>query len=107
MNMDAWQKLLDNPAGLLAVLCLAGVAIVANLALAALLRGATPDLSRWRRSLAAEAGIWRRAATGGSEAQKQQAAQLDELHQLVNQLERKPANDPAQALPPNPPPPNS
>lgn len=100
--MDALQKLLDNPAGLLAVLCLVGVLVLANLALAAFLRGTTLDLTRWRRSLAAEAGIWRRAAVGGRAAQQQQTDQLNELHQLVSQLESKPVDGPEPAAPSEP-----
>ena len=90
--MDALNQLLHNPAGLLAVLCLVGAAGVANVGLIALLRGRTLDFSRWRRALTAEAGIWRRSVTGGQTAQRRQAAQLDELHQLVGQLEAKPGD---------------
>ena len=96
--MDTWNALLQNPAGLLAVLCLAGVALATNLALIALVRGTKLDLSRWRQALNAEANIWQRSVTGGQSAQRQQADQLGELRQLVEQLQSPPPspdpNDP-------------
>jgi hypothetical protein len=90
--METLRDLLDNPAGLVLVLCLAGVVVVANLALLALLRGGTFDLARFRRSLNDEAGLWRRSVTGGRDAQKRQDDQLDELHQLVTHLKEPPDN---------------
>lgn len=100
--MDALKDLFANPAGLIALACLAGVVLIANAALFALLRGATLDLSRFRRSLATEASLWRRAITGGRDARAQQTDDLNELHQLVSQL-RPPGEAGPTDQPPAPP----
>lgn len=95
-------QLAHNPAGLLAVTCLVGVAVIANLALVALLRGFKLDLTRWQRSLNKEADIWKRAVAGGQAAQRQQTDQLNELHSLVGQLPENPPNHPEPPVPPQP-----
>lgn len=81
------DRLLENPAGLLAVLCLIGVVLASTLGLVPLLRGGSPD---FLRRLIDPRGVemWRRAFTGGREAQRKQAEQLDELHRLVGRLPR-------------------
>ncbi len=100
--MDALNDLLANPAGLIVLACLAGVVLIANAALFALLRGAPLDLGRLRRSLAAEANLWRRGFTGGREALAHQTDELNELHQLVSQLRPPGEADPTDQ-PPAPP----
>lgn len=104
--MDSLEAILANPIGLLAVVCLVGVFIIANLTLIAMIGGGQVDLSRWRRSLSNEAALWQKSFTGGREAQRQQSDQLDELHRLVGQLDQ-PEDGPASANPDSPPaPPN-
>lgn len=92
--MNPLDKLLDNPAGLLAVVCLVGVVIVANLTLVAMIAGGQLDLSRFRRSLNKEADLWRRSFTAGGQVRQQQAEQLEELHRLVGRLRPPEPNPP-------------
>ncbi|MDW8328019.1 MAG: hypothetical protein RMK99_15770 [Anaerolineales bacterium] len=79
------DRLLENPLGLLAVLCLFGAVLFSTLGLIPLLRGASPDFLR-RLVDSRESDLWRRAFTGGREAQRKQAERLDELRRLVAQL---------------------
>ncbi len=82
------DRLLENPIGLLAVLCLVGVVLMSTLGLVPLLRGGSPDFLR-RLIDPREAETWRRAFTGGREAQRRQAQEIDELHRLVSQLPKR------------------
>lgn len=104
--MDILEAILANPIGLLAVVCLVGVFVIANLALIAMIGGGQLDLTRWRRSLSNEAALWQKSFTGGREAQRQQSDQLDELHRLVGQL-GPPEDKPASASPDSPPAPHN
>ncbi|MCS7016957.1 MAG: hypothetical protein NZM42_12670 [Gemmatales bacterium] len=79
------DRLLENPIGLLAVLCLIGAVLFSTLGLVPLLRGGSPDFLR-RLVDSREGDLWRRAFTGGREAQRKQAEQLNELRRLVAQL---------------------
>jgi hypothetical protein len=81
------DRLLENPVGLLALLCLIGAVLFSTLGLVPLLRGGSPDFLR-RLIDPREGDLWRRAFTGGREAQRRQAEQLDELHRLVARLPR-------------------
>lgn len=82
------QALLENPLGLLAVLCFVGVLLVSTLGLIPLLRGA--DYGAFRRVAHADKNaLWRKAFMSGREAQKQQTNELDELHQRVEALRAK------------------
>ncbi len=85
---NLYENLLTNPAALLAVLCLLGLVIGANVTLLGLLGN--------RKGLERELGVWGKAIGGGREAQRQQDAQLAELHQLVAKLSNPPSepNDP-------------
>lgn len=79
------QALLENPLGLLAVLCFVGVLLISTLGLIPLLRGA--DYGAFRRVANADKNaLWRKAFMSGREAQKQQSSELDELHQRVAAL---------------------
>lgn len=79
------DNLLQNPVGLLAVACFVGVLLVSTLGLIPLLRGA--DFSALRRVANPDKNaMWRKAFMSGREAQKQQATELDELHQRVAAL---------------------
>lgn len=82
------DRLLENPAGLLAVLCLISVVLISTLGMVPLLRGGGPGLLR-RFIDPREGETWRKAFTAGRETQKQQAAQMEELHRLVAQLPKK------------------
>ena len=80
------EKLLSNPQGLLALLCVAAFVVGVNLALfSALSQG---------KILQQQAKIWGKAFSGGGEARKQQSDQLDELHQRVQQLKPAPPAEP-------------
>jgi hypothetical protein len=79
------DHLLENPAGLLAVLCLVGVVLLSTLGIVPLLRGGSSDFLR-RLIDPREGEAWRKAFTGGREAQRRQAQEMDELHRLVSQL---------------------
>lgn len=79
------DRLPENPIGLLAILCLIGAVLLSTLGLVPLLRGGSPDFLR-RLVDPREVELWRRAFTGGREAQRKQAEQLDELRRLVARL---------------------
>ncbi|MBL8045966.1 MAG: hypothetical protein JNL09_05460 [Anaerolineales bacterium] len=82
------QQLLENPIGLLLVVCFVGVLLVSTLGLIPLLRGA--DFSALRRVANPDKNaMWRKAFMSGREAQKQQTSELDELHQRVAALKTK------------------
>lgn len=74
------SELLSNPKGLLALACIGGLVISLNLILIGLLRG--------DQTVHEEISKWGKAFGGGREALagQAQAAQLDELHQLVEKL---------------------
>jgi len=93
------DRLLENPIGLLAVLCLVSVVLMSTLSLVPLLRGGSPDFLR-RLIDPREAETWRRAFTGGREAQRKQAEQLDELHRLVSRLPKHEKGAAADEKPP-------
>lgn len=79
------DRLPENPIGLLAILCLIGAVLLSTLGLVPLLRGGSPDFLR-RLVDPREVERWRRAFTGGREAQRKQAEQMDELRRLVARL---------------------
>lgn len=86
------DNLLQNPAGLLAVICFVGVVLVSTLGLIPLLRGA--DYGAFGRVANPDKqAMWRKAFMGGREAQKQQASELDELHQRVAALKAQTTDD--------------
>ena len=76
--MDALNRLLNNPLGLCLVLMLVGF-VIGNLWLMI-------SMLNRKQNFDEEASKWGKAFRGGFDAQKQQNAQLDELHRQVAQL---------------------
>ena len=72
------NELLSNPKTLLALACIGALVVGFNLTLFGLMRG-----SKTAREEASKLG---KAIRGGQAAQREQAAQLDELHQAVARL---------------------
>jgi len=75
------NELLANPKAWLILGCLGALVLGLNLSLLGLLRH--------DKTVAEEASKWGKALRGGAEGQKQQNAQLDELHRLVANLHAK------------------
>jgi len=89
------ERLLENPIGLLLVICFVGVLLISTLGLIPLLRGA--DYGAFGRIANPDKqAMWRKAFMGGREAQKQQASELDELHQRVAALRQQNTDDRSQ-----------
>jgi L-arabinose isomerase len=79
--------LLANPKALLALFCVGALVLSFNLILFGLLRG--------DKTVQEEMSKWGKAAGGGQDARRQQAAQLDELHRAVANLKSQPADEDA------------
>ena len=83
------NALLANPKAIVALLCVSVLVVGPFFTLVGL----------WRRDKAVveEASKWSKAIRGGPEGQKQQTAQLDELHRLVADLQSSNSDNPAPA----------
>ncbi len=87
---------MDNPIVVLLLCVIAAVVLGMAITLVSLWRG--------NAGVMAETAKWGRALRGGFDARRDEAAKIDELHQLVSRLPSPPDDDPPTApSPPGPP----
>jgi len=76
---------LTNPRALIVILCIGALILGINAPLLSLLLG--------KKATGRDAPAWRQALRGGSERQRQQDAQLDELHRIVSEFKSDKSQD--------------
>lgn len=78
LKVERMPDWLTNPRGVIVIVCIGALILGLNASLISLLLG--------NKAALREASFWRQTLRGGSERQRQQDAQLDELHQIVSEF---------------------
>jgi hypothetical protein len=76
---------LTNPRALIVIVCIGALVLGLNATLISFLLG--------NKAALREASLWRQTFRGGSERQRQQDAQLDELHRIVSDFKSNKTQD--------------
>ncbi len=76
---------LTNPRALIVIVCIGALVLGLNATLLSFLLG--------NKAALREASVWRQTLRGGSERQRQQDAQLDELHRIVSDFKSNKPQD--------------
>lgn len=76
---------LTNPRAVIVILCIGALVLGLNATLISFLLG--------NKTAMREVSVWRQTLRGGSERQRQQDAQLDELHRIVSEFKSNKTQD--------------